>query len=94
VSFIANTYLRRLDFIVGELNQLSFSPNQDRYRWNERILLVHATTLTNKCELAKCSKTFGSAGFSKENVSEFLNLLVRNVENKTDCIIIYVHNVD
>jgi hypothetical protein len=70
-------YLRRLGFKVGKLNQYSYSQNQDRHPWNEMLLLVHETTLTNNCEVARCSKNFGAAGFSKDSVSELLHLLVR-----------------
>jgi hypothetical protein len=38
MCLIAITYLRSIGFKVGELNQLSYLPNQGRYRWNEIIL--------------------------------------------------------
>jgi len=40
------TYLRSLAFKVGELNQLSYAPNQGRYRSNEMMLWVHKTILS------------------------------------------------
>ena len=43
---ITITYLRSLAFKVGKLNQFSYAPNQDRFRWNEMILCVHETTHT------------------------------------------------
>jgi len=47
-------YLRSLAFKAGELNQLSYAPNQDRYRWNEMMLWVHKSTLTIKSETTTC----------------------------------------
>jgi len=49
------TYLRSLAFKVGELNQFSYAPNQDRYRWNEMMLWVHETTLTTKSDATTCT---------------------------------------
>ena len=70
---ITITYLRSLAFKVGELKQFSYTPNQDRHRWNEMVLWVHETTLTTKSE---------AAGFSKDSVSELFSLLERTVEHK------------
>jgi len=81
-------------FKVGELNQFSYAPNQDRYRWNDMILRVHETTLTTTSEAATCWAKSEAAGFSKDSVSEFFNLLERTVEHKVNGIIIYVYNVD
>jgi hypothetical protein len=77
-----NTYLRNLAFKVGELNQFSYTPNQDRHGWNEMVLWVQETTLPTKSEAAKCQKKYGAAGFSKKSVSELFNLLERTVEHK------------
>jgi hypothetical protein len=56
VFCVTTTYLRSLAFKVGELrvNQFSYAPNPDRYRWNEMLLWDHAATLTTKSETATC----------------------------------------
>ena len=51
---ITTIYLRSKGFKVGEQNQFSYAPNQDRYGWNEMILWVHETTLTTASEAATC----------------------------------------
>ena len=62
VNIITNVTIRVLcndhlftnhGFKVGELNQFFYSPNEDRYRWNETVLWVHETTLTTNSEIAK-----------------------------------------
>jgi len=40
------TYVRSLAFKVGELNQFSYAPNQDRYRSKAMMLWVQKTTLS------------------------------------------------
>jgi hypothetical protein len=54
VTCITTTYLRSLAFKVGELNQFSYAPKQDRCCWNEMVLWVHEATLTTKSEAATC----------------------------------------
>jgi hypothetical protein len=41
-------------FKVGELNQHSYAPSQDRYRWKEIIMWIHESTLTTKSEKSTC----------------------------------------
>ena len=55
ISVLCNDHLfTNHGFKVGELNQFFYSPNEDRYRWNETVLWVHETTLTANSEIAKC----------------------------------------
>ena len=84
--------MRSLDFQVGELNQFSYAPNPDRYRWNGMVLWVHETAFTAKSEAATAKKS-GAAGFIKDSVRELFSLLERAVERKFNGIIIYVYNV-
>jgi len=51
---LTTTYLQSVPFKVDELNQFSYSQDQDRYRWKEIMLWVHETTLTTKSEAATC----------------------------------------
>jgi hypothetical protein len=78
------SYLRSLAFKVGELNQFSYSPNEDRYRWNELVLWVHETTLTIKSETATCLSKSEAAGFGKDSLSELFSLLERTVEHEVN----------
>ena len=51
---ITITYLRSIAFKVGEINQFSYAPNEDGYRWNEMLLWVHETTFPTKSEAVTC----------------------------------------
>jgi hypothetical protein len=81
-------YLRILAFKVGELN--FFTRRIKTYRWKEMILWVHEMALTTKSEEATCYSKSGTAGFSKDSVSELFNLLERTGEPNVNCITIYV----
>jgi len=48
VFYVSMNHLRGLAFKVGKLNLFSYTPNQDRYRWDEMILWVHGTTIPTK----------------------------------------------
>jgi len=91
--FYITIYLQSLAFKVGKVNQFPYAPSQDRYRSNEMILWV-SLRQSPLSEAATCYKKSGAAGFSKNSISEFLNLLERTVEPNVNCIIIYVYNVD
>ena len=54
VFCITTIYLRSMAFKVGEQNQFSYAPNQDRNRWNQMVLRVHETTFTTTSEAATC----------------------------------------
>jgi hypothetical protein len=87
------TYLQSTAFKVDELNQFSYSTNQDRYRWKEMILWVHERHSQLSLGQPPAKINPGHQVFSKDNVREIFSLLERTVELKL-IDIIYLCNVD